>query len=68
MSSQKILKVGNSLGITIPSSLVKNLSLRPGDQVEIIQEINNSLTINFVDSHQLSLGLGSSHNRHKKSL
>jgi len=68
MTTQKILKVGNSLGITIPSNLVKNLSLKPGDQVEITQELNNSLVVNFVDSHQLSLGLNSAPNRHKKRL
>jgi antitoxin component of MazEF toxin-antitoxin module len=57
MPIQKILKVGNSLGVTLPSSLVKSLSLRPGDQVEVFQETNNTLTLNFIDSHQLSLGL-----------
>ncbi|MFZ3069089.1 MAG: AbrB/MazE/SpoVT family DNA-binding domain-containing protein [Microgenomates group bacterium] len=67
MAIQKILKVGNSLGITIPSNLVKDLSLKPGDQVDVKRELNNSLTIDFVDSHQLSLGL-SPHTRTKKRL
>lgn len=57
MPIQKILKVGNSLGITLPSGLVKNLSLKAGDQVEVVQDVSNSLTLNFIDSHQLSLGL-----------
>ncbi len=57
MATQKILKVGNSLGITLPSNLVKDLSLKPGDQVDVERELNNSLIVNFVDSHQLSLGL-----------
>lgn len=57
MATQKILKVGNSLGITLPSNLVKDLSLKPGDQVDVTRELNNSLTVNFLDSHQLSLGL-----------
>lgn len=57
MATQKILKVGNSLGITLPSNLVKDLSLKPGDQVEVERELNNSLVVSFVDSHQLSLGL-----------
>ncbi len=57
MATQKILKVGNSLGITLPSNLVKDLSLKPGDQVDVERELNNSLTVSFVDSHQLSLGL-----------
>lgn len=67
MSTQKILKVGNSLGITIPSNLVKSLSLKAGDQVDVKSEFNNSLTINFVDSHQLSLGL-TPHTKHHKHL
>jgi antitoxin component of MazEF toxin-antitoxin module len=57
MATQKILKVGNSLGITLPSNLVKDLSLKPGDQADVVRELNNSLTVNFIDSHQLSLGL-----------
>lgn len=68
MSVQKILKVGNSLGITLPSRLVKSLSLRPGDRVEVTQEINNTLILNFIDSHQLSLGLTSGKNQNKKHL
>ena len=67
MAIQKILKVGNSLGITIPSNLVKDLSLKPGDQVDVKRELNNSLAIDFVDSHQSSLGL-SPHVRNKKHL
>lgn len=67
MATQKILKVGNSLGITIPSSLVKDISLKAGDQVEVERELNNSLVVNFIDSHQLSLGL-SPQNRHKKHI
>jgi antitoxin component of MazEF toxin-antitoxin module len=57
MATQKILKVGNSLGITLPSNLVKDLSLKPGDQVDVVREVNNTIIVNFVDSHQLSLGL-----------
>jgi antitoxin component of MazEF toxin-antitoxin module len=67
MATQKILKVGNSLGITLPSNLVKDLSLKPGDQVDVVRELTNSLTVNFVDSHQLSLGL-SSQRRPQKQL
>lgn len=67
MAIQKILKVGNSLGITLPSNLVKNLSLKPGDQVDVERELNNTLKINFIDSHQLSLGL-SPKNRYKKHI
>jgi len=68
MATQKILKVGNSLGITLPANIVKGLSLRPGDQVEVNQDLNNILTFTFVDNHQLTLGLSSKGNRNKKSL
>jgi len=67
MATQKILKVGNSLGITLPANLVKDLSLKAGDQVDVIRDLSNSLSINFIDSHQLSLGLPSQ-NRHKKHI
>ncbi len=66
MPIQKILKVGNSLGVTLPSNLVKNLSLKPGDQVEVVYDLNNTLTFNFIDSHQLSLGLSSGRKSAKK--
>lgn len=68
MAVQKILKVGNSLGITLPASIVKGLSLRAGDLVEVSQDLNNILTFTFVDNHQLTLGLTSKNNRNKKSL
>lgn len=68
MAAQKILKVGNSLGITLPSSIVKGLSLRAGDLVEVTQDLNNILTFTFIDNHQLTLGLPSKNNRNKKSL
>jgi antitoxin component of MazEF toxin-antitoxin module len=47
MAIQKILKVGNSLGITLPSNLVKDLSLKPGDTADVVRELNNNLTVNF---------------------
>ena len=68
MVTQKIIKVGNSLGVTLPSPLVKSLSLRPGDLVEITQEESNSITYNFIDSHQLSLGLPATKRRASKDL
>jgi len=57
MSTQKIIKVGNSLGITLPSVLVKTLSLKTGDAVEVLLDSGNALQVSFPDSHQLSLGL-----------
>ncbi len=57
MSSQKIIKVGNSLGITLPSNLVHSLSIKPGDSVELQQETPTTVTVRFIDSHQLALEL-----------
>ncbi|KKT73528.1 MAG: hypothetical protein UW68_C0007G0013 [Candidatus Collierbacteria bacterium GW2011_GWB1_44_6] len=68
MSVQKILKVGNSLGVTLPSTFVKNLSLKPGDSVEVTQDAGDSLTLIFIDSHQLSLGLNQSKKVSKKQI
>jgi antitoxin component of MazEF toxin-antitoxin module len=55
MSIQKIIKVGNSLGVTLPSRFVQNISLKAGDAVEITQSDDNKLTFNFPDSSQLPL-------------
>lgn len=67
MPIQKILKVGNSLGVTLPSGLVKSLSLKAGDQVEVTFDLNNSLTLNFIESHQLSLGISTGRKKSKKN-
>lgn len=32
---QKILRVGNSLGVTIPADFVKDVGIRPGDTVKV---------------------------------
>jgi antitoxin component of MazEF toxin-antitoxin module len=55
VSKQKIIKIGNSLGITLPSRFIQNLSLKSGDRVELSQNSDNSLILNFPDNSQLSL-------------
>lgn len=57
MPIQKILKIGNSLGITIPSPIIQSLSLKAGNRVEISRSQNNTINLTFPDSHQLSLEL-----------
>lgn len=57
MSDQKVIKVGNSLGITLPSALVKSLSLKIGDKVEVLLDSGNVLRVSFPDIHQLSFDL-----------
>ncbi len=32
---QKIIKVGNSIGVTIPADFVKSVGLQPGDEVNV---------------------------------
>jgi antitoxin component of MazEF toxin-antitoxin module len=68
MSIQKILKVGNSLGLTLPSGLVKSLSLRSGDNVDVVRGQGNTLVIGFPDSHQLSLELTRTQKTPKKKI
>lgn len=55
MSVQKIIKIGNSLGVTLPSRFIQNISLKAGDKVEISQTEENTLVLKFPDSSQLPL-------------
>ena len=68
MPNQKIIKVGNSIGITLPSKFVKALSVKPGDIVEVSMDTANTVTLNFIDTHQLSLGLPSTKHRTNKNI
>ncbi len=55
MPKQKIIKIGNSLGITLPARFIQSLSLKVGDKVELTQEDDTSLVVRFPNSSQLSL-------------
>lgn len=55
MAKQKVIKVGNSLAVTLPSRVVKNLSIQAGDQIESIQNEDSSITYRFLNPQQLSL-------------
>ncbi|PIS08950.1 hypothetical protein COT75_03745 [Candidatus Beckwithbacteria bacterium CG10_big_fil_rev_8_21_14_0_10_34_10] len=56
---QKILKVGNSLGVTIPSEFAKLVGIRPGDKVEVLRRRNkNELIYQFSGIQQLTIGEG----------
>lgn len=68
MTNQKIIKVGNSLGITLPSKFIKALSAKQGDSVEVTMDTSNTITLNFIDNHQLSLGLPSTKHRANKNI
>jgi antitoxin component of MazEF toxin-antitoxin module len=53
--SQKIIKAGNSLAVTLPSRLVKTLGLKPKDTVIVVQKDAESITYKFTNSQQLTL-------------
>lgn len=55
MSKQKIIKIGNSIGVTLPSKYIKKLSLRVGDTVKLIYHDDTSLILKFPETSQLSL-------------
>jgi len=55
MAKQKVIKVGNSLAVTLPSRVVKNLSIQAGDQIESTQNEDNTITYRFLNPQQLSL-------------
>ena len=55
MAKQKVIKVGNSLAVTLPSRMVKNLSIQTGDEIEAVQTEENSIIYRFLNPQQLSL-------------
>lgn len=42
---QKIMQVGNSLGVTIPSNFVKAIGIKAGDNVEVESRIESGQVI-----------------------
>lgn len=57
MSIQKVIKVGHSLAVTLPSLFTQTVSIKKGDRVEVQQQLDNTLTLKFPDQNQLSLNL-----------
>lgn len=55
MPKQKIIRIGNSLGLTLPSRFVQNLSLKIGDRVDLKYHTEDSLVLSFPDNSQLTL-------------
>ena len=53
---QKILKTGNSLGVTIPAKFVRILGLKSGQMVEVKSDIaKGTLRYTFSGTGQLTL-------------
>ncbi len=55
MQKQKIIRIGNSLGVTLPSRFLERLSLKVGDKVILNYHTDQSLILEFPDNSQLSL-------------
>lgn len=73
--TQKILKVGNSYALTIPSSFVKELGLKAGDLLQIEANAGqNRLTVthtkeeNRLDTPEVKEWLESFNKKYKKGL
>lgn len=55
-NQQKIIRSGNSLALTIPAKLVKNLGLKAGDAVKVTVPLDQSQINYFFESpRQLTL-------------
>lgn len=54
--SQKVIKTGNSLAVTIPAWFVKDLEVRAGDAVKVkLEPDKGKIIYNFQGSKQLPL-------------
>lgn len=54
--AQKVIKTGNSAAVTIPSSFVKDLGIRIGDQVRVkLDGDKGEITYIFSGARQLPL-------------
>ncbi|MDO8551249.1 MAG: AbrB/MazE/SpoVT family DNA-binding domain-containing protein [bacterium] len=63
--SQKVIRTGNSLAVTIPSQFVKDLGIRVGDPVKVSLERDKG-KITFIFSGAKQLPLAESFLRQKK--
>lgn len=53
---QKIIRTGNSLGVTVPADFVKAVGIRPGDTVEVRKDLETGRVIyTFHGAKQLPL-------------
>ncbi len=51
---QKVMKIGNSLGVTVPADFVKAVGIRPGDSVEVEKVAHkNQIIYHFSGIQQL---------------
>lgn len=65
---QKVMQVGNSLGVTVPSDFVKAVGIKVGDNVEVQRLMNtNEVIYKFSGIQQLPIDIGFLRKRRKKS-
>ena len=50
MSKAKLVKIGNSTGVILPKSMLENLNLEAGDEIELSQSKDN-IVISREDSN-----------------
>lgn len=64
---QKVMKTGNSLGVTIPADFVKLIGIKPGDEVEVERHIeNNEVVYKFSGVQQLPIAANFLKKRRRK--
>lgn len=53
---QKVMKIGNSVGVTVPVDFVKAIGIKPGDTVEVRKRIeSNEVVYRFSGIQQLPI-------------
>ena len=51
---QRVMKIGNSLGVTVPAGFVKGVGVRAGDRVEVKTRVSkNEVVYKFSGIQQL---------------
>lgn len=51
---QKVMQIGNSLGVTVPADFVRAVGIRPGDTVEVRKIVHkNQMVYQFSGIQQL---------------
>lgn len=54
--TQKVIRTGNSLGVTIPAKFAKVMAIKRGDQVKVQKRPDRgTLTFFFQGAHQLGI-------------
>ncbi len=54
----KIIKIGNSKGVILPSEVIKALALEEGDEINLsYDELSQTLSAEFTQTKQLKLNV-----------